>query len=303
MNLYKFALVFSIAVLTNVLFSCTEDYDMNLKNTNLEPTLVVDGVITDKPGPYFLALTLSADYFSNEFNPGVKDASVVVSDGVNDIVYSGVDGYPGLYRSPNGFRGEVGKTYSLSVTDVDIDEDGVTEAYTAQSYLGACNPIDSATIDYEEMRGGKYWRVFLHAKDNPETDDFYIFKVYKNDTIVSKYMSDWSSVSDEYFDEEAEAHEDVYWLQDEDEDGVRNEDAPSLDDIFTLEMCRVSEMYFDYVIAVQEEMRPKVPLFSSPAANVPSNISGEAYGFFEAYSVRRGDVKITQEILDLKENY
>ena len=44
------------------------------------------------------------------------------------------------------------------------------------------------------------------------------------------------------------------------------------------------EDYYYFIDAVNEETGIQVPLFSGPPANVPSNISNGAKGFFRVYS-------------------
>ena len=45
----------------------------------------------------------------------------------------------------------------------------------------------------------------------------------------------------------------------------------------------VVEDYFRYITDAQAELFPKIPLFSGPPANVRSNISNGAIGYFAAF--------------------
>lgn len=79
----KYILIF--IVLAILIPSCIEDFDLNLPEA--EPRLVVDGLITNKPGPYYIRLTkskvinITSSWYSNtESVDPVSDAVVVISD-------------------------------------------------------------------------------------------------------------------------------------------------------------------------------------------------------------------------------
>ena len=70
---------------TNVLYllvtlifitGCTEVIDIDLNET--DPALVVEGLITDRPGPYTVKLALTTSYFESETPPTV-DAFVTIT--------------------------------------------------------------------------------------------------------------------------------------------------------------------------------------------------------------------------------
>src|SRR5690606_24856149 len=78
-----------LTVLAITIFSCIEKFDLQLAGA--EPRLVVDGLINNKPGPYYLQLTLSkvgdiSNHSNNSkvVNP-VNNAIVVVSDNNGQI--------------------------------------------------------------------------------------------------------------------------------------------------------------------------------------------------------------------------
>lgn len=74
-----------------MLFSgCVEDYD--LYRDEIVPRLVVEGLITNKPGPYYIRLTKSQtgsfkepDYGYTDAAIAVKDAQIIISDNINQI--------------------------------------------------------------------------------------------------------------------------------------------------------------------------------------------------------------------------
>ena len=104
--------------------ACSEDIDLTLSTTH--PFFVVDGHICDEVSPYnFVRLTMSSDYFQNAESPAVRGASVVINDGEKDIVFEEQE--PGYYMAPALFAGMHGRTYHLTISNVDIDGDGMID--------------------------------------------------------------------------------------------------------------------------------------------------------------------------------
>ncbi len=80
--------------------------------------LIVEGFITNAPGPYTIRLTRSARYESALNLTGVieneRDAIITIRDrsgGITELKELG----NGYYQTPISFQGEVGQTYSLNV--------------------------------------------------------------------------------------------------------------------------------------------------------------------------------------------
>src|SRR4030042_6721650 len=85
-------------------YSCTEKYDLDIKDNT--PRLVVEGLITDQPGPYYVRLTKS----SSEFTFTLYSDSLYYQDSKGDTVNAFVlitDNTSGftdtLIHSPDGF--------------------------------------------------------------------------------------------------------------------------------------------------------------------------------------------------------
>jgi len=56
-------------------------------------------------------------------------------------------------------------------------------------------------------------------------------------------------------------------------------------DTITFQAGNISEDYYNFIVTLQAETGFQTPLFSGPPANVKSNISNGATGFFAVYSV------------------
>ena len=62
------------------------------------------------------------------------------------------------------------------------------------------------------------------------------------------------------------------------------EDEVVVGDEVTLATISISEDYYRYLTEARTELFPKNPLFSGPPANVRSNISNGALGYFAVFS-------------------
>lgn len=110
--------IFKIPVLVACLVwltGCIEQYD--LKVDDQEKILVVNGLITDEPGPYTVKLSTTFKYgaFFSDIDPSVEGATVSISDetGATETLK---EKSTGVYvTDTNGMRGRIGGQYSLKI--------------------------------------------------------------------------------------------------------------------------------------------------------------------------------------------
>lgn len=257
------------------LVNCTERIQLELEDS--DPRLVVDGVITTDTTIHYVRLTQSGSYFVNQPLPAVSDAQVLLYDGTNTISLLESDKFPGFYITPHNYHGIPGRTYSIAISNVDIDRDGQTELYEAESYLNPVSPIDSIHLEYHDI--WELWKVLLYADEPGETEDFYLFSIFINNAIQTDQLTEVSVTDDRFFNG---SYANGVWVQSIDISDEKIELNPG--DTVSLQMSGITREYFEYVIALQEETGMKVPLFSGPPANLPGNVSNGALGFFRAYS-------------------
>ncbi len=99
-------------LLLALLPACTTPYLPELKG--FEDLLVVDGSLTDAPGPYVVTLNISGGISNREYLPETG-AKVYIKD-KQGAVYQLLELRPGSYHSDSAaFRGEAGKSYQLQV--------------------------------------------------------------------------------------------------------------------------------------------------------------------------------------------
>ncbi|PKP30440.1 MAG: hypothetical protein CVU00_13595 [Bacteroidetes bacterium HGW-Bacteroidetes-17] len=93
--------------------SCSEKYWPEL-NSAYEHLLVIDGKITNEPGPYTINLSTSSSIEQNSFNP-LSNAHVVISDdfGNSELL---LETSSGKYQTAiNGIHGIIGRKYKISI--------------------------------------------------------------------------------------------------------------------------------------------------------------------------------------------
>ncbi len=268
--------------------SCTERIDVQVDSSFTR--LVVEGAVTTDTMPHVIRLSTTSDYFHNQIAPSVSGAVIEVSDGEELFLFTESETRPGYYYSDSDFHGVPGKTYILEIREVDIDSDGIKEIYTASSRLNPANPVDSVKLEYFDSFFSGY-EVNIYAWDSPKVD-FYAFKVLKNKKLLTDTLSELLVQNDEFFNGNYTNGITSQFLNDD-----KPDEKVFVGDTITFELNGITEEYYHYVIEAQSQIYPQTPLFSGPPANISSNISGEAIGFFTAYSVQRCSTIATEDVV------
>lgn len=284
LQLIKYFLVIG---LLSVAWGCTEEIDLDLKSANRR--LVVEGSVTNEMKMQYVKLSSSIPYLENKPTPAVSGASVVLSDGIRQISLKESVEFPGVYFSVMEFAGVPGRTHVLEISDVDIDGDGLSENYKTSSVMPGIGTADSINLSYSNE--WELWKIVLFAQDPPGTQDYYMFRVFKNGKLISGNISEFSIVSDKFFDGN---YARGIWVQSLD----ASEESRPLEegDVISLQMAGITGDYYRFISAVQQEDRGNYPLFSGPPANVPGNIDNGALGYFAAYAVTYSSVRIGANI-------
>ncbi len=257
--------------------SCTERIDIELEDTYTR--LVVEGTLTDEASAHRVILTTTSSYFENQPAPKVGGATVSITDGINTFMLKELQ--PGIYETDSTVKGEIGKTYTLQIEDIDINNDGKTEKYTATSKINPIAPLDSIDIEFRSD-WGDIWTVKVYALD-PPTTEYYMFNVYNNGVLLSDTIDEVIVTDDILFNGNYTNGIVSQWFE---------EDEGDIGDTITFEMASIRKEYADFLFQLQEETGYNSPLFSGPPANVQGNISNDALGFFAAYSIEQMDAII-----------
>jgi hypothetical protein len=276
MKILTFSLKSIAAGIIIAFTSCTEPIDIELDNDYAR--LTVFGEISTDTTVHSIRLTRSADYFYNKPAEGIPGASVRISDGVNEIILSESQLIQGNYETPPDFFGIPGKSYDLYIENVDINGDGEDESYSASSFLPFLASIDSIQIKYVDEGS----EVQLYARDPAESIDFYAFKVKRNNVLQTDSLPEIHVQNDIFFNGSYTNGVTVQSLDD-----AKEGEKVVEGDTIVFEMFGITEEYYNFIIEAQTELFGSNPLFSGPPANISTNLSNGALGFFAAVNIKR----------------
>jgi hypothetical protein len=274
-NKSNIALLF-IGMLFSV--SCTEIVEIELDSNYKK--LVVYGIITSDSLRHQVTLTSTTDYFYTETPPPVADASVSITYEGATIFFEESE-QSGVYVASEAFRGVPGTTYLLNIANVDIDEDGNSETYSASTRMPFIVEADSITMSRFVTPFFSAYQVALWSGDPDETN-YYSYKLFRNGTPINEKLADFIVQPDELFRNNYASGLPISFLNDDDE-----QEAVFPGDIVTVEINSITENYYDFITQAQSEIFGNNPLFSGPPANVSTNIDNDAAGIFTAYAVDR----------------
>jgi hypothetical protein len=277
--------ILSAFILSVIATGCTENID-NISLDSTRPRLVVEGYISTDTTRQMVKLSKMGDALMKNPIEVVSNALITISDGTSTFNLTEDQNKKGTYYTSPDVFGVVGRTYSLLIKNVDVNSDQIMEEYTAQSLLKGLNPVDSIHLVYNVSSGHTEngWSVNLYTLDPGKGRNFYLIKILKNnllltDSIFKYSIGDNTSFEGKYYDGFP-----VYNLREN-----RNDEKLTHGDKVTLELYGINEDYYSFISSYTSDYNPKIPIFSGPSANIPSNIKpfDDAVGIFAAYSIKR----------------
>ena len=266
-------ILFAISITALLFTACVDEIDLELDSAE-NTKLIVDGEITNFPGPQTIKLTLTSAFDSNQPCPPATGAEVRVTDG--EQVYGFPEVAPGIYQS-NDITGEVGKTYALSIWFGN-------QNYEATSTMSPAFVIDSVgfkKFPYGTPRDQPHWEIMVYGQDDPEKIDFQMFQYAVNgewqDTLLYVGLyADWLS-NGQYIEGESVAIYSSY------EDSVE----------VKIRSISIEEQYLWFIDNVIWAVMPNM-FFSPPKANIKGNVSNGALGYFRASEIYETEPYILQ---------
>jgi hypothetical protein len=266
------------------LSSCEEPFDIDTHDA--PPVIVIYGIFTNERTYHSIKVSVSSPYFDPQPNRAISGAKVWIKSSVNEV-YSFIENsaVPGLYHTVQEVAGVPDLAYTLNV-EVDFDNDGTKEIYSATSYMLMPTKIDSVEIRSLSMMGQKSYGMYLYAQDAP-TEDYYLSRYKVNGTLVLDKLSRTSLMSDKTFNGQYVNAMLIHMfgdIDDMDEDRDENNRAYlALGDVVTLSLGRIEKGYYNFINQCTDEMEGESPFFGSPSSNIITNISHGGRGYFACY--------------------
>lgn len=157
------------------LLSCIDEYWP--ETTSYENLLVVDGRITNGPGPFTVSLSISSRVNSPQIIP-YSDCQVSVMDNSGEsIEFSQVS--PGVYRSAgNGEKGIVGRSYKISIQSpagnyYESDFEELHSPATIDSVYPILESKTDPNYDYE-LSG---YQFYVNTTSPGESTSYYLWRL------------------------------------------------------------------------------------------------------------------------------
>jgi len=276
-----------LIILLIFLCSCKEEGIIDLNETS-NPQLVVFSEMTDRYENQVVYLSKTFTNFSSqEENTSVSNADVYIYNRNDTIKLTEIQNEKGAYYAPDDFIPEPDKTYTLLINNIDINNDGIYETYTAETTMGKTMKIDMMGIFYDTNNNG--WKICMSGNEPEETTNFYLFRVYRNDTLITKKLTDYRVLKDEYFNGSKLKYVIVQFLDKDKGQIIRYNDK------ITLEVAGITQGYYQFINDVKEETDNDLAFFQGPSAQISGNISNNTPGYFAIMSVSRASCRYKEE--------
>jgi len=291
--------------------ACVEDYDLGFNNDDY--SVVINGLITNEDGPYYIRLTKSSPdftfseseyYFIDGAEP-IKDALIIISDNTGtvdtlipssrtvtnyhyqyDSIGNIIDStaYEELYPQSSDFgyyqttklQGIVGNTYYLHVNYENNE-------FEAECYMPDLPEIDSMKVEeiiVKEADGTTGWVPIVYFNEPQNEKNYYLFD-------IGTCNSCWTfSIVDDRLLEAYVNGLNVDYVEHPDWWRVNYPYGSAFGEI-TVTMASLTEESFNYYRGLINQFNNDGGVYSPSPTSPKTNISNGGLGFFRASAVNR----------------
>jgi hypothetical protein len=245
---------------------CEQVVSVDLNTAN--PRIVIEGNIKDQPGPYSVFLSTTGSYFDSTLAaPPISHAQVIITDDIGNCDTL-KEMASGTYQSST-LRGISGRTYTLSV-----NTDG--KKYLATSSMPTKVLIDSLyALPRHSLNGESGYDIYIKFKDPPELGNYYRINAR------SSFVIPTDSIDGRRY----RLFTDKLTNGNEMTERIRAGKNVNVGDTITIELCSIDKASYDYFHTLSNILSSDRSPTSLSPANPNSNISGDALGYFTAYTI------------------
>jgi hypothetical protein len=276
-TIYTFSLASAL-----LLTACEETIDLELDQTASK--VVVEGQVTDVADHNYVKVSRTVDFYNTGKAPSITDAMVRIEDNAGNsfpfVHYQGASpDSVGMYFPESPFAGEIGRVYKLTV-----EIDG--QSYTAQDTLFRIVPIDKleSQLNVDEQADpedpGRFYEVLLFVREPQDTEDYYLFKFYRNGVL------EYGTETDIYFSDDKLLAENI--------DGIPTPIFYAKDEVARVEAYSLTRDAFIYYRDLQKLLNNDGGMFGTPPANPRSNVSNGAVGFFQVSAIASDEITVVE---------
>ena len=281
------------AIATLLLIGCTADYNADLKD--MESNIVIIGQVCDTLAHQTVRISHTVPYYSSETESGISGAMVQIQTSNGEVFELEEDSTElGLYRSKEAFSGIIGINYTLTV-HLDVNNDGETETYQASSTMQPLLLIDSVSFNEQKVLGYSIYPLTLYAP--VFRDQKYILINYLlNETPVTTQINQWLTFDSKFFSNDningvnlisTTITNTIMDKKDKDKCSDKENKMPILvesGDTITVLFSQIEEEYYNFIKECKAAGKSENPIWGGNNANITTNLSGGALGYFSTRS-------------------
>jgi hypothetical protein len=250
---------------------------INVDLNEAAPRIVIEGLITDRKGPYTVKISKSGSYFNQPVLPPVPGAEVTITDD-SGIIDTLKEFMPGIYLTTK-IRGTTGETYTLKVLSDNQEYTGTSTMYS-HVYIDSLNLNKTQSLRFGFGGGtNDVVRVELDCFfRDPYEKNFYRLKVTGSDTLLN---NNYRLFDDQYTNGQ--------------EIELRAARVKAGDTI-KIELYSLDKQTYSYYRTLEDLLQIN-PFFGSTPANPNTNLTNGALGYFGASAVSTRIAIITDSFI------
>lgn len=273
--------LFASLFIATAIISCEEPTELELRQT--PPRIVIEAQVTNKANYQMVKISRSTRFYGSGKTPRITDAVVTVTDDTGEefaFVHNPGNhaDSAGIYLPETPFVGAIGRTYTLRVS-----ADG--KLYEATDKMLPVTPIDSLGFKVNENQEedaeepGKIYELLVFAKEPQDQQNYYLFKYYRNDSLILFNPTDIYYSDDELLGENI--------------DGIPSPVYYGADDRARLEVYSLSRRGYVFYNDLSTVLNADGGGMFGPIPAPPrTNISNDALGFFQVSAVNERETII-----------
>lgn len=174
-----------LVLLVLALLSCEEKFFPEIDRA--DNLLVIDGKITDAPGPYTIRLNISSDVYVFDYPP-LTEATLTISDdaGNSEVL---TEEEPGVYRTaPDGIQGTVGRSYKIDIATKDgKNYTSDFEEITPSAPITEVYPEVETRFDPNLTHDRIGYQFYLDGQAPTQQENYYLYEL----EATYKYQTDF----------------------------------------------------------------------------------------------------------------
>ena len=252
-----------VLVMLLLLISCQKEVDIDLNST--APGIVIEGQITDQPGPYTVKISRTVNFNEPNTFPAVQGATVIINDSEGNAETL-TETSPGVYTG-NTLQGFPGRSYVLTVT-------AGGQNYSAVSVMPAPVAIDTITFKKRPFGSSDDEKLTeVEFADPAGIENYYRLIMFRNNIrqrdiyITSDRIVDGEIITATLFRDDDDGYDDV---------------ALTSGDLVRVQLLSIDKLTYEFLRTYDT---PGGGDGSASPANPINNLSNGALGYFSAASV------------------